>query len=167
MVVAVRSADVDDAAFLTQMLVEAATWRPGSPRQTAAEVLAVPAFAHYIVGWPRAGDIGVVAEVDGRAVGAAWCRYFDDEDPGYGFVESTTPEVSIGVVEAFRGNGVGGRLLDELSERAYAQGADTLSLSVETENPAHHLYERHGFVIVSCENGALTMVKSLTPPTRR
>ena len=39
----------------------AAEWREVTPRPVS-EVLAVPELAHYIDGWPAAGDFGVVAE---------------------------------------------------------------------------------------------------------
>ena len=58
-----------------------------------------PDFAHYVEGWPRDGDVGVVAEDEhGEPVGAAWYRHLSDDDPGYGFIDPSIPEVTIGVV---------------------------------------------------------------------
>src|SRR3546814_14307787 len=94
------------------MLAIAADWRPGSVVRSVEEVLAEPKLAHYVLGWPRAGDFGVVAsDDDGQLVGAAWCRSFTADDPGFGFVSSVVPEVSLGVVTAFRTRGVGRQLL--------------------------------------------------------
>src|SRR3546814_3770595 len=71
------------------MLAIAADWRPGSVVRSVEEVLAEPKLAHYVLGWPRAGDFGVDAsDDDGRLVGAAWCRSFTADDPGFGFVRS-------------------------------------------------------------------------------
>jgi len=55
--------------------------------------------------------------------------------------------VDIALLPAFRGKGVGTRLLDELI--AEAQGRDVpLTIHVEMFNPARSLYERLGFVPV-------------------
>ena len=50
-----RPAVATDQAFLTEMLAEAAAWRPDAAASTA-DVLANPHFAHYITGWPRPDD---------------------------------------------------------------------------------------------------------------
>lgn len=89
--ITIRAAMADDAAFLEDMLVEAANWAT-SPAYSRAETLSDPAFAHYIDGWPRATDMGVVAvDENKRSVGAAWLRYFNEADPGYGFVRADIP----------------------------------------------------------------------------
>ena len=119
-----------------------------------------PNSAHYVAGWPRPGDRGVVAEA-GQPVGAAWLRTFSPEDPGYGFVEAAVPELSVGVVPGWRGRGVGTRLLEALLAQARAQGLAAVSLSVEPDNPALRLYERFGFVAVGDVGGSLTMLLRL------
>ncbi len=153
-----RPATADDARFLEAMLAEAADWRPGTPVRPVAEVMADPALAHYVAGWPADGDFGVVAEIDGRAVGACWCRRFDPADPGYGFVAPDVPELSIGVVAAERGRGVGRLLLAAIQVDARRRGIERLSLSVEIDNDARRLYASAGFVEVEEADGAVTMV---------
>ena len=157
----VRAATPEDAAFLREMLAIAADWRPGSPARPVPEVMREPALAHYVAGWPRRGDFGFVGEVE-RPVGAAWCRLFTADDPGYGFVDGATPEVSIGVRAAARGRGVGTSLLTALVLEARRRGHPGLSLSVEPDNPAVALYERLGFEAVDHRGGAITMTLSLT-----
>jgi ribosomal protein S18 acetylase RimI-like enzyme len=121
-------------------------------------VLAFPQNARYVVGWPRAGDFGVIAETAGdRRVGAAWWHYFSVDAPGYGFIAEDVPEVSIGVVAEHRGRGIGGRLLTELAAAARDAGLPALSLSVEAANPARRLYERHGYRTVGSKGGSETM----------
>lgn len=159
----IRAAQASDGDFLLEMLVVAADWRPGSRRLTVADVLAEPSLAHYVVGWPRAGDFGDVAEAGrGTPIGAAWCRLFPTDDPGYGFVAADVPEVSIGVVERARGAGVGRRLMERLVESAGERGVARLSLSVEVDNHARELYARLGFVevhhAVHRVEGSVTMV---------
>lgn len=167
----IRPAAADDAPFLRQALAYAADWRPGAPRRTPTEVMAVPELAHYISGWPRPGDAGVVAVgVDGdgddehghgRAVGAAWWRQFSTDDAGYGFVDERTPELSIGVAGDVRGRGIGTELLQTLVAEAHRRALRALSLSVEVDNPAARLYARLGFQTVAEAGGGRTMMLRL------
>jgi GNAT superfamily N-acetyltransferase len=164
---AVRPAEASDADFLAEMVAVAAFWRPQGPSGTVPGVLSRPELAHYVVGWPRPGDLGVLA-VDGqRPVGAAWLRLSPESDPGYGFVDAATPELSMGVVQAWRKCGVGRRLLDALVAAAREQGLASLSLRVEVDNYARRLYERVGFRQVGEVNGSVTMLLRLGVPSDR
>ncbi len=73
------------------MLYEAARWNPDWPREPMEEVLAEPMLTRFHQGWGRPGDAGVIAELDGVPVGAAWYRLFCVEEPGYGFVDKKIP----------------------------------------------------------------------------
>lgn len=154
--ISIRPALASDGPFLVNMLVAAAFWRPDAPPGSAQEVLQTPGFAHYISGWPQHGDLGVLAQTD-QPVGAAWLRFFTAADPGYGFIEPAIPEVSIGVVPAWRGRGVGRRLLKALIVAARDADIPALSLSVEADNYARRLYEGTGFQTVSEMKGSATM----------
>jgi len=83
------------------------------------------------------------------------------DDPGYGFVDAQTPEITIGVVPSWRGKGVGRRLLTALIDVAGADSHSALSLSVEEDNYAFRLYESLGFRTVGRVGNAWTMVISL------
>lgn len=155
--VVIRPAQPGDAPFLAEMLAEAVNWDPARPPIPDAELRARPELAHYVDGWPRPTDAGVVAEEGGDALGAAWYRFFTAGDPGYGFVDATIPEVTIGVVSGRRGAGIGAALLRALGEAAAARSIGALSLSVEHANPARRLYEREGFVVVGDDGDAFTM----------
>lgn len=52
---------------------------------------------------------------------------------------------------ARRGEGIGGLLLDRVIADA---GGVQLSLTTRTDNPAQHLYERHGFAVVETKTDA-------------
>ena len=106
-----------------------------------SEVLAIADLARYINGWPTPGDFGFVAE-DDAPVGAAWWRHFSASDPGFGFIDGRSPEISIGVLPDARGVGVGTLLLGALVAAAREQMLPALSLSVEVENEARRLYQR-------------------------
>lgn len=144
------------------MLAVAADWRDGAVVRPWDAVLAEPMLAHYVVGWPAAGERGMVAEDEqGRPVGAAWWRLFPEQDPGYGFVSADCPELSVGVLDGHRGAGVGTALLRALIEQAGLDGLPGLSLSVEPDNPAARLYARLGFEVVGGSGGAQTMLLRL------
>lgn len=110
-------ATAKDAGFLLDMLVEAVNWPPDR-HLSRATVAADPALARYIEGWPRPGDLGLIAHADGDPIGAAWMRMFPADDPGYGYVADDVPELSIAVMERWRGCGVGRALLQEIAHRA-------------------------------------------------
>jgi ribosomal protein S18 acetylase RimI-like enzyme len=153
----VRPASQADEAFLRDMSALTGNWRPGLPPTSPEELAANPYHSRYIDGWARDGDAGVVADQDGRPVGAAWYRTFTVGEPGYGFLNQETPEISIAVEPDRRGQGVGTALLRALCRRARQDGIEALSLSVERDNPALHLYERLGFVEVEGTGDACTM----------
>ncbi len=161
MSIPIRSADRSDLRFLEQMLFEAAFWRPGQTRPAIVSALAEPELAKLLADWGRDGDTGVVAEMGAEPVGAAWYRFWSDDDHSYGYVDASIPEVAIGVVERHRGRGVGTALLEALVESARFEKIPALSLSVERDNPALRLYERIGFEIVGSGGNAWTMLLAL------
>jgi GNAT superfamily N-acetyltransferase len=162
---AVRPATASDTDVLTAMLVEAVNWNPDRPRREADDVLADPALARYVVGWPRPGDLGVIA-VDplDRPIGACWLRSFSSDEPGYGFVAADVPEIGLAVSPAWRRRGVGRALLRELVEIARRTGIRRLSLAVESGNRARELYLSEGFVVHAADGEGVKMVKDLSRP---
>ena len=138
-----RAATASDEAFLWEMLYLALFVPPGEPALPRS-VLRDPAVARYVEDWgTRGGDSGLIALVDGAPVGAAWLRRFPASEPGYGFVDEGTPELSTAVLPAHRGNGIGSRLIKEVLE-----GVDSASLSYDPGNPAWRLYARFGFEVL-------------------
>ncbi|MEV6875789.1 GNAT family N-acetyltransferase [Amycolatopsis sp. NPDC051128] len=158
----IREATRDDAGLLADMLVEAVNWSSEGKKQSRRRVLSAPGTAHYIAGWPREDDLGVVAEADGQRLGAAWLRFFPPEKPGYGFVAADVPELTIGVAARWRGQGVGRALLRAVEERATSGGIRRISLSVERKNFARKLYLAAGYeVVYAASPDSDTMVKVL------
>lgn len=158
-----REATAADSEFLTDMLLAATNWDPDRVDISRDHLLADRATSRYIDGWPRRGDLGLVALQSGdQPVGAAWIRLFGTDDRGYGFIAPDVPELSIGVLADWRGRGVGRTLLRALTERAAAAGLRQVSLSVERTNYAARLYAREGFVTVESGKDADTMVLGLS-----
>lgn len=89
-------------------------------------------------------DIGLVAEVDKRVVGAVWVRIMND----YGHIDNDTPSFAISLYKDYRGFGIGTNLMKEmlciLKDRGYKQA----SLAVQKANYAVRMYQKTGFEIV-------------------
>ena len=157
----IRPATVEDADFLKKMLYEAAAWNPDWPREQVIEALADPRVEEFHRDWGRESDAGVIAELEGEPVGAAWYRLFTADAPGYGFVDEETPELGIAVVPLHRRKGIGETLLRALISTARQRGFKALSLSVAPHNRSRMMYERAGFEKVGEEGGSWTMLLKL------
>jgi ribosomal protein S18 acetylase RimI-like enzyme len=151
----IRRGGTQDVPFMRDMLRHAYYWRmtPRSPDD--------PPVSRYVDGWGRPGDTSVIALDELQRVGAAWYRLFDREQPGYGFVDQSTPELTVAVVPSRRGRGFGHELLQGLLAEGRNAGYGAVSLSVDRDNPSAKLYERYGFRKVRDDDGAFTMVATL------
>ena len=151
-----RPGDRRDARFLRDMLHHAYYWRERAPQDPMEG-----SVQRYVVNFGRPGDAAVIAYDETGSVGAAWYRLFKANEPGYGFVDEQTPELAIAVVPSRRGRGYGDELLRALLDQGRKDGFEQISLSVEPDNPALRLYERHGFRKVGESDGSWTMVARL------
>jgi GNAT superfamily N-acetyltransferase len=142
----IRDLRPDETRFLGEMLYAALDWKPGRWLPPRFLLLRIPQVSLFHKGWGREGDTGLVAERDGQRIGLAWYRFFTDEVHGEGFVDPETPEVAVAVVDGRRGEGVGTALMEAIHARAREQGVRRISLSVDHDNPARHLYTRLGYV---------------------
>jgi GNAT superfamily N-acetyltransferase len=113
----------------------------------------------YVRNWGRRGDAGVLALEGPHAYGAAWYRLFTEDEPGFGFVDEATPELTIAVVPSRRGRGAGTELLEALLDLARADGYDAISLSADERQVGY--YERFGFEMVARTPHAVTLLARL------
>lgn len=150
-----RRGSAADVPFMRSMLAHAYAWRVNAFEAD------IP-LSRYVDNWGRPGDVAVIAHETGNRVGAAWLRIFGPDEPGYGYVDDTTPELSVAVVPSRRRHGLGQELMDALLAAARAAGHEAVSLSVEADSPAVAFYERNGFERVREQDGGLVMLKRLT-----
>lgn len=164
--VSIRPLGIDDAPFLEEMLHQGIWVAPGEP-EPPRSIISDPVLRRYLDDWAlRHGDFGFLAfdPLDGRPLGAARLRKLRAPG-GYGYWDDETPELSMAVVPDARGQGVGTRLLTEVT--CADAGLSAISLSVAAENPAVRLYERLGFATVAWRGESLVMVLSLTSWSRQ
>jgi ribosomal-protein-alanine N-acetyltransferase len=142
----IRFGNKDDLPFLKQMLFEAFFRNPRTSRPNIREFFTSHQFQKLLSHWGRPGDTAVVAEEGGEPVGAAWCRFWIEENHSYGFLDSETPELGMGVHARHRSKGIGRALLCALIGSARDEGIRALSLSVDPSNFALKLYESEEFI---------------------
>lgn len=149
----VRPTELRDIDFMWTMLAEAVNWRPDAEGVPLAALRDDDQSARYLDRWGREGDAGqIVEDGSGEPVAAAWYRVMTAERPGYGYIDASTPELSIGVRADSRGRGIGTVLIATLLQDATDAGITHVCLSVEGDNRARRLYERLGFERVGVEH---------------
>lgn len=90
-------------------------------------------------------DHALVAEADGKIVGACWAGIRDE----YGHMNDETPSLSISLYKEYRGLGIGTALIRGMLSLLREKGYGRVSLSVQKENcAAVHVYEKAGFRIM-------------------
>jgi ribosomal protein S18 acetylase RimI-like enzyme len=152
-----RRATQDDEPFLWEILYQAIFVPPGAP-SLPRDIVYRDDIVQYLEGWGRPSDLGniVLASGDDEPVGAAWLRLWTGTARGHGYVDASTPELTVAIVPKRRGQGAGTYLLSETLRQA-DDIFDAVSLSVSLHNPAMRLYRRLGFEGVSHDGTSLTM----------
>lgn len=121
------------------------------------EIIEQSDLRKYIQDFGKKGDYCLVAEQYGKLIGAIWIRLIN----GYGFVDNETPELSMAVLKAHRGNGIGEKLLIAMIDRLKDKQLKRVSLSVDRENYSYGFYKKHGFVDYLESEDSITMTKEL------
>ena len=89
-------------------------------------------------------DWGLVAEVDGKIVGAVWVRIMND----YGHIDDGTPSLAISLYKEYRGFGIGTAMMKEILTLLKSHRYSQVSLSVQKANYAAKMYLKIGFKII-------------------
>ena len=92
----------------------------------------------------KADDRCLVAEVDGKIVGAIWTRVMND----YGHIADGIPSLAISLYKGYRNQGIGTELLREMLQLLRCDGYPQVSLSVQKSNYAFRMYQKAGFEVL-------------------
>lgn len=102
-------------------------------------------------------DYCLVAEVEGKVVGAVWVRIMND----YGHIDDETPSFAISLYKEYRGYGIGTALMEQMLSSLKKIGYKKTSLAVQKTNYALKMYLKVGFKIVAENEEEYIMVNYL------
>lgn len=102
-------------------------------------------------------DIALVADINGKIVGAVWVRIMND----YGHIDDKTPSFAISVYKEYRSKGIGTALMSEMLAILKKRGYEQASLSVQKKNFAAEMYRKLGFKTIDENEEEYLMVKKL------
>ena len=148
-----RTGTADDADLIRRVVAIAGHWRDDVvPHELPAEL------DKYHHGWSRPGDLAVLAFQGIEFAGGAYVRCLDAADGAYGYISDDYPELTIGVEAPFRGRGLGVILLAAIKAKVIEADMAGISLSVEPDNDARHLYAKLSFELIEDRRHDLLML---------
>ena len=157
-----RKSQHSDVPFLREMLYEAVFWRASVYKPSFEEGLAYPDVSKSLADWgERDGDIAVVATSNSIPIGAAWIRYWTDDNFINGYIDEIAPVLVIGVHRDYRHQGIGKKMIDWLIDYASKHSIQKISLSVSKDNYAINLYKQQGFLEYADKGDAFLMVRKI------
>lgn len=152
-----REISEDEYSLLDDFLYEA-IFVPEGMEAPPKSIIKSPELQLYIADFgKRKDDRGLVAEVDGKIVGAVWVRIMKD----YGHIDDRTPSFSISLYKDYRGLGIGTAMMKRMLSLLKESGYEKASLSVQKANYAAKMYQDIGFEIVAENDEEYVMVKAL------
>ena len=135
----------DDEIELLQDFLYEAIFIPDGVEPPAREIIEQPELKLYYEDFGRGtADYSIVADDNGRVIGAVWTRIMND----YGHVDDDTPSFAISLYKEYRGHGIGTRLMENMLVLLKEKGYERASLAVQKANYAVRMYEKVGFKIV-------------------
>ncbi len=151
-----------DIQFIIKMHYEAVFWRDRTKRPSFEDSLQLDEIQSAIkeLG-QRRGDLAVVARKDQAYLGAAWVRYWTDQEHIRGFIDPTIPVLVIGIAEDHRGQGIGEQVLNQLILELRQEGIRNMSLCVSKDNYALRLYKNCGFLVHEDIGDSFLMVRDI------
>lgn len=102
-------------------------------------------------------DHCLVAETDGKIVGAVWTRIMND----YGHVDDATPSFAISLYKEYRSFGIGTAMMKQMLDLLKQNGYKQASLAVQKANYAVKMYLNVGFEIVDENDEEYIMICKL------
>ena len=139
----IRQIKENEYGVLDDFLYEA-IFIPNGVLPPSKEIINRPELQVYIADFgKRKGDMGLVAEVDNKIVGAVWVRIMND----YGHIDDETPSFAISLYKEYRSHGIGTVLMKEMLKVLERSGYRQASLAVQKENYAVKMYLNVGFTV--------------------
>ena len=140
----IRKIEENEYSVLADFLYEA-IFIPKGVSAPPKEIIDKPELQVYIADFgKRIGDMGLVAEVNNKIVGAVWVRIMND----YGHIDNETPSFAISLCKEYRNYGIGTALMKEMLGVLDQAGYKQASLAVQKENYAVKMYENVGFTVI-------------------
>lgn len=140
----IREPAADEFSLLADFLYEA-IFIPKGVEKPPREIIEREELQVYIKDFgSKEDDNCLVAEYDGKIIGACWARIMKD----YGHIDDETPSLAISLYKEYRGRGIGTKLMLRMSELLRQKGYKRVSLAVQKENYAVGMYKNVGFRIV-------------------
>lgn len=157
----IRQIKADEIPLLDDFLYEA-IFQPDENNPIPRSVLKIPEVFAYIKDFGKwKDDYCLVADLDGKVVGAVWVRIISGEIKGYGNVDEKTPEFSISLFKDYRSKGIGTMLMKKMLDYLKEKGYEQTSLSVQKANYASNLYLKLGFEVVHEDEQEYIMLRCL------
>ena len=158
----IREIKQSEFSILDDMLYEA-IYQHDTANLLPKNIIELPKINVYIKDFGKqTDDYCLVADVNGKIVGAVWVRILAGEIKGYGNIDETTPEFAISLFKEFRNQGIGTRLMTEMIDYLQKCGYEKTSLSVDKENYAVKMYKKLGFEVVAENDDDYLMVLKLS-----
>ena len=130
--------------LLREFLYEA-IYIPEGVKPPSKDVVDLPELKLYIEDFgKKKDDFCLVADCEGKVVGAVWVRIMND----YGHIDNATPSIAVSLYKDYRGLGIGTALMKEMLRILKDRGYKQASLSVQKANYAVNMYQKTGFEIV-------------------
>ena len=141
---AIREMTVPEYPLLSDFLYEA-IFIPDDIKPPSRNIICSPELQVYI---DRFGslkdDFALVAEIEGKIIGAVWIRIMYD----YRHIDDETPSLAISLYKEYRGRGIGTEMMKEMLSLLKTHNYKRVSLSVQKANYAAEMYRKIGFDIV-------------------
>ena len=148
----------DNEIELLQDFLYEAIFIPEGVEPPARDIIEQPELKLYYEDFGKGmADYCIVAEDDGRVVGAVWTRIMND----YGHVDDDTPSFAISLYKEYRGQGIGTQLMKDMLALLKKKGYERASLAVQKANYAVLMYEKVGFRTVDENDEEFIMVCEL------
>lgn len=154
----IREIRTSEYPLLGDFLYEA-VFIPEGTSPPDKSIVSLPELQVYIENFgQKKDDRCLVAEADGKIVGAVWVRVMND----YGHVDEKTPSLAISLYKEYRGHGIGTAMMKAMLFKLKESGYEQVSLSVQKANYAVRMYKALGFEVVGENDEEYIMVKCLS-----